>query len=56
MASGDPEYFARRAAQERAMAEAAKDQCARSVHLAMADRYAVKAKEKVQPIRAAAPS
>lgn len=43
MASGDPNYYARRAAQEHAMASAAKDDCARSVHQILANRYEAKA-------------
>ena len=55
MASGDPEYYARRAAKERAMAEAAKDPSARAAHDALAARYEAKAKGDVPPIRAAWP-
>ncbi len=39
MASHQSEYYAQRARQERAMAEAAKDPCARQSHQTMARRY-----------------
>lgn len=39
MASTDIEYFVRRAEQAKRLAENAADQCARSAHLTMAQRY-----------------
>lgn len=39
MATGNPDYYATRAAKERAMAEAATDRCARESHLQMAEQY-----------------
>lgn len=39
MASSQSEYYAQRAEQERAMADAAKDPCARQSHHTLAQRY-----------------
>ena len=39
MATSDPEYYAKRAAKSRQMADAAKDPGVRKTHLLMADRY-----------------
>lgn len=39
MATVSPDYYARRAKKERAMADAAKDPAARRAHAQMAERY-----------------
>lgn len=47
---GSVDYFSRREAQERRLAEQARDCSARRAHLAMADRYAALAKEQTATI------
>lgn len=50
LTDGKQDYYARRAAQERALAQRTADRSARRVHDELASRYAVLAAESVEPL------
>jgi hypothetical protein len=56
MSDQDFEYYTRREQHERARAERSRDQTARHVHLAMAERYAERLRAMMPPAPAPEPA